>query len=70
MSKGTLEPFLGIPAQPGKRYSWPDEERCEKCGKIIKGAKYELTEKGKKKKYCQECAKKILRPQENIEAPI
>jgi len=47
------------------------EERCAnpKCRKILKilAIKYTLTIKGKTGTYCQACAKKILRPQENTE---
>jgi len=47
------------------------EERCSnpQCRKILgpKVAKYTLRIKGKEEPYCPDCAKKILRPQENTE---
>jgi len=47
------------------------EERCtnRKCRKILKitDIKYTLKVKGKEGIYCPDCAKKILRPQENTE---
>lgn len=66
----TLDRFLGISVPVESKYKWPDEEKCEKCGKVIKGIKYELTVKGKKQKVCQPCAKEVLRPLEKVEASI
>jgi len=50
------------------------QERCSnpKCRKILgpKVAKYVIRIKGKEQPYCQDCAKKILRPQENTETNL
>jgi len=48
----------------------PEKERCAGCGKVLaeKDITYSLIKNGQKepKKYCQPCAKKILRPNEEI----
>jgi len=50
------------------------EERCSnpKCRKIlsVKVPKYTLRSKGREQPYCPDCAKQILRPQENTEGNI
>lgn len=50
------------------------EERCADpaCRKILKirDIKYTLRIRGKEGVYCQECAKRILRPQERSEADL
>jgi hypothetical protein len=60
----SLDAFLG-----SSNNTAAAEERCADpgCRKIIKGIKYTLTIKGKEGVYCQGCAKKILRPQEDAE---
>jgi hypothetical protein len=65
---GTLDSFFG--AKPKQVLV---EERCSnsRCRKLLgKGPKYTLTIKGEEKLYCQTCAKKILRPQENTEGNL
>jgi hypothetical protein len=71
----TLDKFF--PPTMTKPKQDPDvfaEQRCanRKCRKILKitDIKYTLTVKGKVDTYCQDCAKKILRPQENTEQSV
>ena len=72
MSKGTLDQFFGpTVVKPNQKSEVYVEERCAnpKCRKILKipDIKYTITVKSKTGTYCQPCAKKILRPQENTE---
>jgi DNA-directed RNA polymerase subunit RPC12/RpoP len=48
------------------------EENCAKCGRKISHVepKYRLRIKGKEAPYCQGCAKKILKPQEQSEESV
>ena len=50
------------------------EEKCAGpgCGKSLLDVaiKYRLRIQGKESPYCQECAKKILRPQENLDEGV
>lgn len=48
------------------------EENCAKCGRKITQVepKYRLRIKGKEAPYCQPCAKKILKPQEQSEEAV
>ena len=45
------------------------EEKCSECNKVLdeKEIRYTLSIKGKSKVYCQSCAKRILKPQEQTE---
>lgn len=72
---GTLDKFL--PPSQVKPKEDPQiiviaKEKCAKCRKTIPltEPKYNLKIKGKIGVYCQPCAKKILRPQENTEASL
>jgi len=71
----TLDRFLPpSKVKPNQRSEIFVEERGAnpKCRKILKitDVKYTLRIKGKKEPYCQNCAKKILRPQENREENV
>jgi len=47
----------------------PEKKRCAECGKVLteKDTVYSIAKKGKAQDYCQPCAKRILRPQEEAE---
>ena len=62
---GTLDKFFG--ASPLQQTTEKEQRCCNpSCRKILKGVKYTFTGKHAGT-YCQDCAKKILRPQETTE---
>jgi len=68
----TLDKFLPpYQAKPKQGPKVVVHDKCTKCGNPIPltQPKYDLTIKGKTQPYCQECAKKILRPQEDQDEP-
>lgn len=70
---GSLDQFLPpYPTRPKQDTAIFVQDKCSKCGTLIPitEPKYTLKIKGKEAPYCSKCAKKILRPQENIEENI
>jgi DNA-directed RNA polymerase subunit RPC12/RpoP len=66
----TLDKYLPPYETKPKPSAVSVEETCTKCGKPISPPKYTLKIKGEEKPYCRDCAKKILKPQENSEENV
>ncbi|MFB0523163.1 MAG: hypothetical protein ACETV1_05310 [Candidatus Bathyarchaeia archaeon] len=68
----TLDRFLPPTAKSKQAPGISDKEKCADCGNELspKEMTYKLSIRGKEKKYCPGCAKRILRPQENSELDL
>ncbi len=66
MTKVFKQGYKDSPLQETLFGMGPAPQRCAGCNKefTLKDIKYALCKSGQTKEYCQPCAKKILRPQE------